>query len=260
MNSSLGDIIISRIADLPFMDKYAGVTKIIQQKSKSGKNLVFPAYTRLIIDECEPDGNVGVYGDLCPNTAFKSVLYLEDKGSRVVKREGAYIYWKSTFDIVCWLNLPKLGYTMDQGFRYSATAVNGIISALPQTPFNSGVFHRVLIQPVAQQPQNANPFSKFSFEESITQYLLYPYDFFVLTVDVDFAVNKHCLEAMPLGTPEACVNTSPVRNAIIEDQDGNIVRRLRAGETYRVIVASGIDEGGPAQEYTIQVVDIGLND
>lgn len=54
------------------------------------------------------------------------------------------------------------------------------------------------------------------------------------------------------------VGLNPVdRNyASIYDQDGNLVTKLRPGQTYNVIIASGIDEGGASQTYTISVIDI----
>lgn len=44
--------------------------------------------------------------------------------------------------------------------------------------------------------------------------------------------------------------------ATVYDQNGNEIAKLRPGQSYNVIVASGIDEGGSNQTYTIQIVDI----
>lgn len=44
--------------------------------------------------------------------------------------------------------------------------------------------------------------------------------------------------------------------ATVYDQNGNEIAKLRPGQSYNVIVASGIDEGGSSQTYTIQIVDI----
>ncbi len=47
-----------------------------------------------------------------------------------------------------------------------------------------------------------------------------------------------------------------INYATVLDQDDNIVTKLYPRQTYRVVIASGIDEGGASQTYSIQVVDI----
>ena len=71
-----------------------------------------------------------------------------------------------------------------------------------------------------------------------------------LTIRTDFNSN-YC--DIPSNT---FVSPSNPAFAYILDQDGNVVQTLYKGETYSVIIASGIDEGGATQTYSIQVVDI----
>lgn len=197
----IGDIITGKINSLPFIDKIAGVVQVLSYKStdKDKKILIkkFPASCRLTLEECE----AGAYKDLCPDSLKKSVLYLEDNGIRFVKREAGKTYWRASMNLACWLNMPLLGYA---GCSYSAIAIEGIISKLPVTPFNSGNFQRIQINMVGQQPKNQNPFSKYTYDETIQQFLMYPYDYFVLLLDVDFITDRLCLTAPPLGTPIDC--------------------------------------------------------
>ncbi len=59
--------------------------------------------------------------------------------------------------------------------------------------------------------------------------------------------------------PSDMIPTHDNKNYVtITDQDGNIVATPKPGEIYYVIVASGIDEGGASQTYTMQVVDTNL--
>lgn len=256
MTSEIADILINRLVDLPFVDKYAGIVKpVVMVQNKVRKT--FPAATRLLISECaEVDGNSSVYTDLCPDSRYKSLLYLEDRGTRFVRSEGARYFWETSFDLVCWLNMPRLGF---EGLKYSAIAINGIISKFPRTPFNSGIFSRINIKPVGQAPIGQSPFSQYSYDEAVTQLLMYPYDYFVLSLSVEFCVNKGCISETAISDPASCLTPNHVRNAMIIDQDGNVVKYLKANERYTVIVASGIDEGGPETQYSILVVDPGLN-
>ncbi len=202
MNIEIGEIIIDKISALPWVDKYAGVVKTVSyQVEKKGGNgfdkKTFPVSCRYTLEECEN----GKYTDLVPNSDKKSVIYLEDKGSRVVKREAGRTFWRSSYDLVAWLNMPKLGF---EGCNYSPIAITGVISKFPVVPFNLGIFSRVSINVTGQNPENTNPFSKYSYEESIMQYLMYPFDHFVLNIEVDYMVTQACLTVPEINTPIEC--------------------------------------------------------
>lgn len=200
---SIGDIIIDKIKLLPFLDKYAGVVQVLAYKStdKSGKvtKKTFPASCNVTFEQCKS----GQYKDLCPDSTKKSVLYLEDNGIRFVKREGGRTYWKASLNLCCWLNMPNLGYS---NCSYSAIAVEGILSKFPVTPFNSGVFTRTQINVVGQlsKTQAQQTFLKYTYDETVNQFMMYPYDFFVLLLEVDFVTDKSCLSSANINSPISC--------------------------------------------------------
>lgn len=199
----LGDIVIDKIKTLPWLDKYAGIVKNLSYNSidKEGKKVkkTFPAYCRTSWEECE----TGRYTDLIPDSSKKSVVYLEDKGVRFVRKDGRRYVWRASMNLVAWLNLNKLGST---SCSYSAIALTGILSKLPETPFNVGNYQMININPVGQEPKINNPFAKFSYDETVQQFLMYPYDYFVLLIEVEFSTNKACLTAPALGPDTSCDN------------------------------------------------------
>lgn len=198
MNVAIGDIIIDKIKTLPFIDKYAGVVKTIRFKNAEGKEQRFPAACHATLAECES----GKYKDLCPDSDKKSVLYLVDRGVRFIKREGSLIHWQGGLDLVCWLNLPKLGY---DGCSYSAIAIAGIITKLPGTPFNvPNTFQRVQIIPSGENSKENDPFSKYTYDETVKQYLMYPFDYFVLQLETQFITDARCLTVATLDAAIAC--------------------------------------------------------
>lgn len=201
----LGDIVIDKVKGLPWVDKYAGIVKNLSFNSidKDGKKVkkTFPAYCRTSWEECES----GRYTDLIPDNAKKSVMYLEDKGVRFIKKDGRRYIWRASMNLVAWLNLEKLGSTT---CSYSAVALTGILSKLPETPFNNGNYQLIQINAIGQEPKSNNPFSKYSYDETVQQFLMYPYDFFVLAIEVEFSLTKACLTAPPLGPDLSCENTS----------------------------------------------------
>ena len=254
MNIEIGEIIIDKISSLPFLDKYAGVVKTIMYQSAKKDGIgfdkkTFPASCRASLEDCEN----GKYSDLTPNSFKASVLYLEDKGTRVIKRQAGRTYWKSSYDLVAWLNLPRLGFS---DCNYTGIAISGIISKFPTVPFNEDIFNQISINVTGQNPQNQNPFSKYSYDESIMQYLMYPYDYFVLNIEVDYMVTQACLSVLPIDTPITCLTPPPRKGANIVDQDGNILTTLYAGQTYEVEVLRQIIQtlNDPAPATIIQTL------
>jgi len=199
----IGKIFIDQIKDLPFIDKYAGVVKVLtyHEKAKGGNTIkkTFPADCQTTLEECES----GRYKELTPTDDKRSVTYLEDLGLRVVGREGNYLLFEANYDLVSWLNLPKLGFT---DCSYSGVAMLGILKKLPARPFNFGNYHLIDIQFVSQRPKSANPFSKYSYDEAVTQHLMYPFDYFVLNFRVTFRVDLRCISIAALTPPVDCVD------------------------------------------------------
>lgn len=200
MTNDIGNIVISKIETLPFIHKYAGVVRSLSYTDTvEGKQIkkTFPASAQITLEQCES----GKYRDLYPDSSKKSVLYLEDMGARFLRNEGVLNYFNARYQLVCWLNLPLLGYASTE---YSSIAMQGILSRFPTTPFNSGIYSRIKINVTTQLPKSINPFQKYTYNESVNQFLMYPFDYFVLELDVDFVVNKRCLEEQSLGEPIGC--------------------------------------------------------
>jgi hypothetical protein len=202
MTGEIGKITIDQIKDLPFIDKYTGVVQVLKYAdTSSGSKVIksFPADCQTTLEDCES----GRYKDFTPNDDKRSVTYLEDTGLRIVSREGPYLHMEANFDLVSWLNLPKLGFT---GCAYSGLAILGILKKLPTRPFNSGNYHHINIQFVTQKPKSQNPFAKYSYDETVMQFLMYPFDYFVLALRVTFTVDLRCITIAALTPPVDCVN------------------------------------------------------
>jgi hypothetical protein len=197
----IGNIIISKLTDLPFVDKYAGVVKPVTYSNEGAEGKLIKKTVPISCNITSQEGAAGRYMDLCPDSSKKSVLYLEDKYVRFVKRDGDKYTFQASFDLVCWLNLPKLGL---EQCSVSAKAILSIITAFRNIPSNEGIFHQLLITPLGQDSKARNPFAKWSYDEEVTQFLLYPYDHFLVPIQVDFVVNRKCVEEFQINDPIGC--------------------------------------------------------
>lgn len=195
MTNEIGEIIISKVQTLPFIDKYSGVVKTISYTNNGAKK-TFPAGLKLTLEACES----GHYKDLCPDSNKRSVLFLEDKGATVLSQEGKEIKWRADYDLVCWINNKKIG----SATPFSGTAIAQLLKRLSLNPFNSGVYQKIKINVIGQKPKSANPFLKYTLEEETTQYLMWPYDCFVLELRVEYSINKDCIVIEDLETETQC--------------------------------------------------------
>lgn len=179
----IGNILIERFSSLSWVDRYTGVVKVISKRTETNKIETFPV-------SCNASAPIE-YTALLPDSSKKSVMYLEDKGIRPTDEDVQGIHMTAGYDLIGWLNMEKIGY---KGCSFSGTAIAGILSKIPNNKFNQGFYSQIKIEFLGQYQKNANPFSKYSaFDETKVQYLMNPYDFFALSMEVRFIVNKNCL-------------------------------------------------------------------
>ena len=191
MNQAIATIIKTNIQDLDFVDKIAGLTSVAlmtitdEAGAKTEKRLPIACCTTA--DDCK----TGAYNDLCPDSRYKSVIYFEDQGVSFVKYEGNYKYYQSNLRLVCWLNVAKLREEPCHDgtvCTLSSKAITQIIRALPRHPEHRPPFVNVYSEVTEQLIRSSSIFGGYTYNEKQTQYLMYPYDYFALTIRTSFSI------------------------------------------------------------------------
>lgn len=191
MNQGIADIIRGHIDGLDFVDKIAGLTAVQVFDILDGENKRvekrFPVACCTTADDCK----TGAYNELMPDSKYKTVIYFEDKGISFVKAESNWKYFKSSLRLVCWINVAKiLGDTCKTGTTctLSAHLIAEIIRAIPAMPEDHSPFYRVYSEVVSQEVRSNSIFSAYTFDEKQCQFLMYPYDYFALDIETNFAL------------------------------------------------------------------------
>ncbi len=206
MTTDIADILKSQINALPFIDKLAGLVKtvVISDQNESGQKIKksFPIACNVSGDECV---NNGAYKDLTPNNSYKSVLYFEEAGgTQLTGIERGKMHFRSQVRLVGWLNLKKMGLTDCQ---YSSTAVLQIIrelSAMIQPGNYGNKYIHLRVTGINEIEKSSAIFGRYTYDESINQYLVYPFDYFALNISVEFSVNPSCIENEEIPDIELC--------------------------------------------------------
>ncbi|MDQ3047057.1 MAG: hypothetical protein M3R27_05865 [Bacteroidota bacterium] len=188
----VGNIVRDKLAVLSFIDKLTGVVKVITMTDVDSDNKpvkkTFPVSCDTSFTECVNDQK---YKDFMPNSSLGCMVYLEDQGLRPEGTNGSKEKWKATYKLIGWINSAKLGYS---DCSITGQIVATIMKKFPITAFNQGIYHTIMIKVASQDPKTgANPFVRYSYDEDKTQYLMFPYDYFSLNVEVSFEINKKCI-------------------------------------------------------------------
>ena len=186
-----------------FIDKLAGVVKVItmQDKNESDSTIIksFPISSNTYLEECKKPG---AYKDLIPNSKYGCMVYLEEEtGVDFISEDRNGKKYSTAFLLVGWINQKKLG-TSD--CSVTGKIVNTIINALTIKPFNRDIYQSIIIEVTGQNPKSLNPFSKYTYDEENTKYLMAPYDYFILKVEVIVNVNLACIEPFQKRTEIIC--------------------------------------------------------
>jgi hypothetical protein len=192
MNQAIANIIKGYISDLDFVDKIAGLTSIstfeIKGKDNELKQFTVPIACCVSPAECDKEG---WYYDLMPDSAYKTVIYFEDKGWTFVRSESNWKHYVSNLRLVCWINIEKiLGKDCkdDQPCTYAAHIIAEIIRHLPEFPQNVAPFSFVYPEIIDQEIRSASIFSAYTYDEKHSQYLMAPYDYFAINIRTNFAI------------------------------------------------------------------------
>lgn len=202
MNVDIANILKGYGQTLPFAGKIGGLVKpvtFVVQGDKGPVKKTIPVDCGVTHANCLK----GRYTDLMPDSKYKSVSYFEDGGIRKLEDNVRDFTFESTLKWIWWINLQKAGKT---GCSNTALAMATILNTLPTRTINSGIYSRILITAEGEDAKNPQIFSKYTYDEEKTQFLMYPYDYFALNISVKFSISKSCITDWVNSQEIACVD------------------------------------------------------
>ncbi len=191
MNQAVANILKDYIIDLGFVDKIAGLvaTQSMTITGEDGVKTIkrYPVACCVTAEDCK----LGAYNDLTPDSKYKTVIYFEDGGTSFLSAAGNFRRYQSRLRLVCWINVPKLEgeiWCSEGPCTASTNIIISIIRAIPNFPENFAPLMQVRYEVTNQAVRDSGIFSRYTYNELQTQYLLAPYDYFALDLTVDFAI------------------------------------------------------------------------
>lgn len=200
---------MTRLLNLPFIEKYGGVVQTIQKviPGTDGEKSVVKRIPISTVHQAPENCSLVDATSLhfIPESKLKGLLYFEDGGSviDVSRRHTGLVYWRSRLRLVVWMNqkLLKEKYDIEMG----SVAMNQIIGLLVTNPENRDVFKALSARVASIPPATSALFSEYDYNEKETQFLMPPYDFFAIDLDVFFGIPKGCKVPVVLDpNPSTC--------------------------------------------------------
>jgi len=193
MNKEIAKILRDELTVLDWVDVAAGLVRTV----KTNDRMAFPVDV-----DVYPDGDPATLSHLVPDDSRITILYFEDIGFRT-QREGRWVRCTSDLRLVCWINGKKVAYT-------SAQAIKGVLRVLYGLgKFNRDDFGSIVITSIVEEEKSSGIFSKYSYSEEQTQYLMHPNDYFAIRVSLEYLVAVDCFTNTDVEYLDECGNPVP---------------------------------------------------
>lgn len=230
---------------LNFADRVAGICYPVELPVLSENNTTvikrFPVIENQNKSQC--DGND--YISLIPDDKLKSLIYHELISDRIDEDNDSYQQHTATVRLVAWFNLRNINAALTNCEQLLQLVNNKI----PFQIADFGTAYRITCETTDKRIRDKSIFSQWSYEESEKQYLIYPFDFGHLTLQISYRLNK-CAEDIVIN-PNSCNDLKAYPFATVYDK--NQVIELHAGDTHTCEACTTVNVSNTDGSYNVDV-------
>jgi hypothetical protein len=194
MNDQLSILLVTeKLSSISYIDKKSGIAKVYSmvKEGDGGKAVTkrIPVSTYTTAQQCN-NKTIRQY-DLIPDSRLKGLLYFEEIAPiRPIEKKAAGTRYESKLRLICWLN-PVLLDSDTSAAGVSIKVMTDIISKLTNEQFfhdPSQYFSSVNVTVDNIPEKSAQLFSRYDYDEKVTQYLMYPFDYFAIDLSIKYLV------------------------------------------------------------------------
>lgn len=203
------EVIRPSIQSAPYVHKFGGLVKTVSKKETDDKGktvtLKFPVNCAVSHEECWYQNR---YLDLVPDDRYSSIFYFEPFSSfketdtqRIAK--ARFSTYRGQVRLVGWLNLAKMGIEDCFGSSRIAHSLVQYINKRFRNLDSPFKLKRLSFRMIEEESRDKNPFDKYTYNE-FKQFLLYPFDYVSLIIEVEAFGNAKCFAEADVGDPLDC--------------------------------------------------------
>lgn len=186
----LANLLKSQLVDLEFIKVAAGIVQPVVDTKFGDKDAKISKKMPVSYDTTLGTTAKGTERQLVPDAGKKSILYFEDFGStQDTAGKAGKISLISSIRLVFWCDKSKIGYgkydevtdlfidyILHRLIKGSAMAGNGLSRVFVSNP-------KILIQ-------DAAIFSRYNYDEEVSQYLRPPFEYFAIDLTCKYQLNR----------------------------------------------------------------------
>ena len=205
MNNDIAAILLAHKNSGIYVDRIAGLVYPLERTVagadyKSVKQ-IFPVSCTESPEACTDDA---VYKSLVPDAKYRSIIYFEEFSEvQFLERDRHGLKYATELLLVCWFN--TLRFVNGSRCNIGSLLASNIIGDLPFNYFNAAPYSQVHVTSVRQPIKSKDLFSKYTYNNELSQYLIYPFDFFALRIRVEFVLPLNCIELINITDDPNCV-------------------------------------------------------
>jgi len=185
MIHDIADAIATNIKEnLSWADLCVGLVRDINSKSTSGEDVVIPVYFNRGWDACD----MSDYLPVVPDDSKASIIYMEiDNEPNVVEVDArGGVTFETDLNVVVWYNANKIDYDIVE----SDLLLSEVIGFIPKR-INGITSYGNVVEVTGAKVRDKAIFNRYSYNDE-QQYLMYPYDFFVINITVTYTIPRGC--------------------------------------------------------------------
>lgn len=205
MNSLIADSFVTHISALGFAGRVAGLVRTVTTHQPNSNSITgvtiskFPVSCNVSARDCATNAK---QHHLVPDNTLKSLIYFEDGGASPIGKGVRGLKFSARMRCVVWLNLNKLGQTSCNASVYPMAQLIKLFDEYRTQ--NISPLVGVSVREIGIVEKSAAIFSRYSYREEKVQYLLYPYDYFALDLQVEFEIPNSCINDEWINTEIEC--------------------------------------------------------
>lgn len=201
MIEPIANILVDILEVLPVVDRITGIVQPIIIKNtdltskypdikSTQKNILVPGAISIVPS----------YEIYLPDSRFKSILFFEVSNEvKLLVHNTRYNQYECDLDLCVWFNYKKLNM-----IKTKADFMNIIMKAIPDTLPNNGLYTRIYIELTDFINDSKQVYDKYNLDETIDQYLMWPYDGFKIRFKINFTLANICITDINNTNPAKC--------------------------------------------------------
>ena len=192
MIDSLISQCVAQLQTLPFLTKVGGVVRS-QKQNVGGTDKIYP------VAFVESGGCVTAnYTDFAPNSKEVGISYFELFENNPSAINGGNIQsFQARLRLMCWLNISKIS-VKDTGVL--TAIVWKKLRSLNLAPAQH--IRGAILTLEREEAKSASLFAKYTYDETESQYLMLPFDYFSMVLHLNYTVAWDCLPTVTVNNTE----------------------------------------------------------